>query len=161
MEQIRDVIGKHISRYWLIWSVSLILFLFVVLLMTGNNIESKSLDNVGWKWYSELLSAALGAAIVTTVTFLLLNGQAKKESLVEQKKKVFENRLKAYESFLDLLRDVVVKNKITSEDEKRLQFGIATIGMHANSGELYQLSKSLKGIILKIISGLSKQLIVG
>lgn len=152
MGQIRDVIVKHISRYWLIWSVSLILFLFVVLLMTGNNIENKSIDNTGWKWYSELISAALGAAIVTTVTFLLLNGQAKKESLVEQKKKVFENRLKAYESFLELLRDVVVRNKITSEDEKRLQFSIATIGMHANSGELYKLSKNLKGIILKIKS---------
>lgn len=152
MKRTIEVFVKHLSKYWLIWSVSLILCLFVVLLMTGNTIESKGIDTTGWKWYSELLSAALGAAIVTTVTFLLLNGQAKKESLVEQKKKVFENRLKAYEAFLELLRDVVVKNNITGEDEKRLQYSIATIGMHANTEELYKLSKNLKGITLKIKS---------
>lgn len=150
MKQIKDIIVKHISEYWLIWSMIVILLLFVVLLMTGDNIDPKSIDNTGWKWYSEFISAVLGAAIVTTVTFLLLNGQAKKENSVEQKKKVFENRLKAYESFLNLLSVVVVRNEVTDEDEKRLQFSVATIGMHSSSEELYILSKNLKGIILKI-----------
>lgn len=150
MKQIKNNIVKHISDYWLIWSMIVILLLFVVLLMIGDNIDQKSIDNTGWKWYSEFISAILGAAIVTTVTFLLLKGQAKKENSVEQKKKVFENRLKAYESFLNLLSEVVVRNEVTNEDEKRLQFSIATIGMHASSKELYELSKNLKAIILKI-----------
>lgn len=150
MKQIKNIIVKQISEYWLIWSMIVILSLFVVLLMTGDNIDKKSIDSTGWKWYSEFISAVLGAAIVTTVTFLLLNGQAKKENSVEQKKKVFENRLKAYESFLNLLSEVVVRNVVTNEDEKRLQFSVATIGMHASSKELYELSKNLKAIILKI-----------
>jgi len=120
-----------------------ILILFIILLWIGGRLSN-------WIWSNEYFSAFLGAVVVTIITSLLIGWQAKKESDVDQKKKVFENRLKAYETFLDLLCEVVVKTKVTQEDEKRIQFSIATIGMHASSEELYKLSKKLKGIILKI-----------
>lgn len=135
---------KLLNKYWLYFILLLAIFILLVeLLYLGNYLKN-------WEWNKELISALLGAAIVTAITSLLLNGQAKKDSEVDQKKKVFENRVKAYESFLDILRGVVVKNKVTQEDEKLLQFGVATIGMHANSQEMLRLSVDLKRIIQKI-----------
>ena len=142
-------VKKHLRQYWLFWLLALVIFLlFVLLLKTGDTYNSE-----GWKWYSEVISASLGAAIVTTITYLLLKGQAKTESDVDQKKRVFENRLKAYEDFLTTLCDVVVRNVVTATDEKHLQFSIATIGMHANSRDMYLLAKNLKSIVLKIKTG--------
>ena len=78
-----------------------------------------------WEWSPEVISALLGAAVVTAITYVLLKGQANSESDVEQKKRVFDSRIKAYESFLEILREVIVKDEVTPEDEKRLQFGVA------------------------------------
>lgn len=63
------------------------------------------------KWYAQVIGALLGAAIVATITYALLKGQARNESDVDKRKRVFDNHVKAYESFLDNLRDVVVRTK--------------------------------------------------
>lgn len=138
MNQIRIELSKNV-----IIAILAIIFLLIFLLLIG------SVQNE-WKWGIESLSALLGAAIVTAITCILLNWQSKKESDVDKKKKVFDNRVKAYESFLDSLCKVVVKNEVTIEDERMLQFGVATIGIHATSERMFQLSKDLKRIVQKI-----------
>lgn len=143
MKRNRSLI-KQLNNYWLyIILIFAIAILLIDLLYLGR-------QQTNWEWNKELISALLGAAIVTAITSLLLNGQAKKDSEVDQKRKVFESRVNAYESFLEILRNVVVKSKVTQEDEKLLQFGVATIGMHADSQEMFRLSENLKRIIRKI-----------
>lgn len=136
------LIRIELSRNVLIAVLS-ILFLLVFLLLIA------SVQNE-WIWGKELFSALLGAAIVTAITCILLNWQSKKESDVDKRKRVFDSRVKAYEAFLENLRHVVIKNEVTPEDEKRLQFGVATIGMHATSERMFRLSKDLKRIVQKI-----------
>lgn len=131
------------SKFWIAITIISIPILLLCLIIMGGR-------HGGWTWSNEVFSALLGAVIVTAITSLLIGWQAKKESNVEQKKKVFENRVNAYASFLDILGKVVVSNFVTSEDEKRLQFAVATIGLHANSEEMFLLSKNLKRIIRKI-----------
>lgn len=122
-----------------------IVALLIILICVGH-LEAKEKEF----WPDEILSALLGAAIVAAITILLMKGQANSESEVEQKKKVFENRLTAYEFFLNTLKKVVVNNKVDDRSEKLLQFGIATIGMHSDSKDMLIVSKNLKCILQKI-----------
>lgn len=145
MKQIKKYI-RYIGKNWafyLILGLAIIDFI-IMLLRLGVN------QDIKWLWRNEIISALLGAAIVAAITWLLLKGQAKNQSRVDQEKKVFENRLNAYESFLKILNDVVVRNVVAPEDEKRLQFSIAEIGIHATSREMFLLSKNIKRIVRKI-----------
>lgn len=121
----------------------IILCLFLVLIYDGDQ-QQKGF------WPHEVISALLGAATVAVITLLLLKSQERSNNLVEQKKKVFENRLKVYESFLRTLRRVVVENKVDEQSEKILQFEIAIIGMHTESKDMLIVSKNLKAILQKI-----------
>ncbi len=144
MQETMKYFFTTIKRYWLFFVLCIIIIvLLIILIYAGELIERGG-------WPREVLSALLGAATVAVITFLLLKGQANNESMVEQSKKVFENRLKAYESFLATLQNVVVNNAVDEKSEKLLQFGIATIGMHADSKDLLAVSKNLKYILLKI-----------
>lgn len=145
MKQVFIKIGLLAKSYWLFILLCVIVFVLLqILLYSGENIKDT------WSSPHEVISALLGAATVAVITYLLLKGQANNESAVEQKKKVFENRLKAYESFMTTLRKVVVSNQVDERSEKLLQFGIANIGMHANSEDMLIVSKNLKFILQKI-----------
>lgn len=144
MNNLYKRLKKWFFQYWgFLISVSIIVILLLILIYAGNMVKK-------WEWSPEVISALLSAAVVSAITYVLLKGQANSESDVEQKKRAFESRIKAYESFLEILREVVVKDKVTIEDEKRLQFGVAVIGIHTSSNEMLRLSKDLKKIVQKI-----------
>lgn len=140
-KKIRSIIAKNSG--FLIWCFFLVGLLIVLILIVG-------LQEDKLKWYAQVIGALLGAAIVATITYALLKGQAKTESDADQKKKVFENRMQAYEDFLANLREVVIRNEVSDEEEKRLQFGVALIGMHTTSDRMLRISKDLKKIVQKI-----------
>lgn len=133
---------KEITAY--IYLTLLIIILIICLLYIGE------LQGADWKSSMQLLSAFLGSAVVATITFILLKGQTKSQNTVQQNTRIFENKLQAYESFLNDLQYVVVKNDVTTDDEKMLQFAVAAISMHTDSKELLRISQCLKEIIQKI-----------
>lgn len=143
---------KVIKRYKGFLFLFFIILGLLLLLLYDGDLQNTSQDSsaVKWIWNHEVLSALLGAATVATITYVLLKGQESNENAVEQKKRVFENKLKSYESFLTTLEEVVISSNVTPENEKRLQFGVAKIGMHSKSKDMLIISKSLKGIIRKI-----------
>lgn len=138
---ILDKIRNWNSQYILLAIV--ITLSFAILIYDGDKLFR-------WAWSHEFLNALMGAAVVTLITFSLIKGQANTDSRVDQKRKVFDNQIKAYEIFLETLREVVIKNEISFEDEKRLQYGVAIIGMHVTSDKMLRLSKDLKKIGLKL-----------
>ena len=144
MKGLVDTFLTFLKNSWLFFILGSIILLLLLILIYGGTLQN------GWVWNREIISALLGAATVAGITYLLLKGQASSESAVEQNKKVFENRLKAYESFLNTLQEVVVNNCVDVRSEKLLQFSIATIGMHTNSEDMLTISKNLKFIIQKI-----------
>lgn len=141
------------KRYWEYIILSLlVILLLLVLLHDGDNLN-QILDNSNqglWVWNKEVISALLGAAVVATITFLLLKGQANNQNTVEQNKIIFEHKLGVYNDFLSILEEVVASNNVSEENEKKLQFGVATIGMHTQPDDMLTISKNLKHIILKI-----------
>lgn len=142
---------KVIKRYkGFIILFFIVLVLLLLLLYNGHLQNTENSSDGKWIWYHEVLSALLGAATVATITYVLLKGQESNENAVEQKKRVFENKLKSYESFLTTLERVVISSNVTPENEKRLQFGVAKIGMHSDTKDMLIISNSLKGIIRKI-----------
>ena len=133
-----------VRKYWPFFFLCLIiLILLLILLFAGEQIQKGT-------WPHLFISALLGTATVAGITYLLLKGQARNENEVQQNKKVFENRLFAYESFLTTLKNVVINNAVDEKSEKLLQFGVATIGMHTDSKDMLKLSKNLKYILQKI-----------
>lgn len=133
-----------VKKYWPFFFLCLvILILLFILLFAGEQIQKGT-------WPHLFISALLGTATVAVITYLLLKGQARNENEVQQNKKVFENRLNAYESFLSTLKNVVINNAVDEKSEKLLQFGVATIGMHTDSTDMLKLSKNLKYILQKI-----------
>ena len=135
---------SFIKNYWLFFFICFIVLLLLLILIYGGTLQN------GWAWNREIISALLGAATVAGITYLLLKGQTSSESTVERNKMVFENRLNAYESFLNTLEGVVVNNRVDETSEKQLQFSIAAIGMHTDSVDMLTISKNLKFIIQRI-----------
>ena len=141
------IVNKFFSftkNYWLFFFICSIILLLLLILIYGGTLQN------GWAWNREIISALLGAATVAGITYLLLKGQTSSENTVEQNKIIFENRLNAYESFLNTLEGVVVNNRVDETSEKQLQFSIAAIGMHTDSVDMLTISKNLKFIIQKI-----------
>lgn len=149
---IKESIKKWVKHYWGFLFLAAFVLLLLLLLVYDGDLQNKvpNSDNDRWVWNHEVLSALLGAATVATITFVLLKGQASNQTQVEQNKRVFDNKLNAYEHFLKTLEEVVISSKITPEMEKRLQFSVAVIGLHADSEDMLTISKNLKGIVRKI-----------
>jgi len=152
MNRLYISIAKLLKNNWLfLFLILFVLGLLIILLRVGSLQNHLDLnDSAHWIWNKEVISALLGAGVVATITFALLKGQANTQSQIEQNKRVFQKKLEVYERFLSMLEDIIIKKEVSEEDERKLQFGVTTIGMHTSSDDMLVISKSLKHIIEKI-----------
>ena len=102
---------------------------------------------------SQILSALAGAVVAAIITLFLLMGQTASEEKKERNSKIFEEKLRIYQEFLQKLCDVVKDQKITPEEEIELQFQVSYIAMHTSSNSINNISEQVKDIVEKIKRG--------
>ena len=133
----------------------------------------------GYEPYQQLIAAMLSVAATGVITALLLYFQrrqqeqlnkeqrafqeeltTKQQKFEEEQKdkekerlqetKVFEERLRIYQEFLEKLCDVVKDQKITPEEEIELQFQVAYITMHTSTKAINTISQQVSDIVVRI-----------
>ena len=133
----------------------------------------------GFEPYQQLIAAMLSVAATGVITALLLYFQRRQQEQLnkeqrafqeelttkqqkfeaEQKEKekerlqetkVFEERLRIYQDFLEKLCNVVKDQKITPEEEIELQFQVAYITMHTSTKAINIISQQVSDIIVRI-----------
>lgn len=131
----------------------------------------------GYEPYQQLIAAMLSVAATGVITALLLYFQRRQQEQLNkeqrafqeelttkqqkfeaeqkdkekeriQETKVFEERLRIYQNFLEKLCDVVKDQKITPEEEIELQFQISYIAMHTQTSSIKVVSDNIKEIVL-------------
>lgn len=102
---------------------------------------------------AQILSALAGAVVTSMITLFLLLGQTANEEKKERSAKIFEEKLRIYNEFLQKLCNVVSDMKITKSEEIELEFQVAQIAMHTTAESINTISAQVKNIIVGIKEG--------
>ena len=77
----------------------------------------------------QFLSAILGAAITILITFILLRSQDKSELSRTAKSKIYEEKLRIYQEYLQTLCNAIEDRQLSDDEKIRLQFQTSYITM--------------------------------
>ena len=96
-------------------------------------------------WY-EMFAAVLGVIITAVITMILLRGQTNNDVERERDAKVFEEKLRIYQDFLQKLQDVIKDHTLSDEEKTLLQFQASYVAMHCEPECIQKVSESVKQI---------------
>ena len=94
-----------------------------------------------------IVSAFLGAGATAWVTNTLLKNQQSAEEEKEKNVKVYEEKLRIYQNYLQRLCDAVKDHQLSDEEKIKLQFLTAYTAMHSEDAHIYKISKSTSEIL--------------
>lgn len=97
-------------------------------------------------WY-EMFAAILGVIISAVITMILLKGQTETDAEREKTAKVFEEKLKIYQEYIDSLHEVVKDRRITGLEKVQMEFRTAAVAMHCRPENIRGVSESVKDIL--------------
>lgn len=96
---------------------------------------------------AQIFSALAGAVVTAIITMFLLLGQTSNEEKKERNAKIFEEKLRIYNEFLQKLCQVVSDMEISKEEEIILEFQVAQIAMHTSTDSINTISEQINTII--------------
>ena len=99
---------------------------------------------------AQILSALAGAVVTAIITMFRLLGQTSNEEKKERNAKIFEEKLRIYNEFLQNLCQVVKDMEISKEEEIMLEFQVAQIAMHTSTESINKISEQVSAIITGI-----------
>ena len=99
---------------------------------------------------AQILSALAGAVVTAIITMFLLLGQTSNEEKKERNAKIFEEKLRIYNEFLQNLCQVVRDMEISKDEEIMLEFQVAQIAMHTSTESINKISEQVSAIITGI-----------
>ena len=94
-----------------------------------------------------IMAAILGVVITATITQVLLQGQTQKEGTLKRDSKVFEEKLKIYQNFLNTLYKAVEDGELTEKEKMELQFQTSLVAMHCDPKHIKTLSSAVNGVV--------------
>ena len=97
-------------------------------------------------WY-EMLAAVIGVIITAIITMILLRGQSNNDVERERASKVFEEKLRIYQEYLQTLYDVIQDGGLSDKEKLKLEFQTSYIAMHCSSKYIADVSVAVKNII--------------
>ena len=105
---------------------------------------------------AQILSALAGAVVTAMITLFLLLGQTANEEKRDKNAKIFEEKLRIYNEFLQKLCSVVSDMSIDKKEEIELEFQVAQIAMHTSAQSINKISEQVSTIIRGIKNGENK-----
>ena len=96
-------------------------------------------------WY-EMFAAIIGVIITAIITMMLLIGQTDSDEKREKKGKVFEEKLRIYQEYLNTLYDVIKDGRNTNEEKLKLAFKTSSVAMHCAPERVSKISERVKRI---------------
>lgn len=96
-------------------------------------------------WY-EMFAAIIGVIITAIITMMLLVGQTDSDERREKKGKVFEEKLRIYQEYLETLYNVIKAGRNTNDEKLKLAFKTSSVAMHCAPERVENISKSVKRV---------------
>ena len=111
--------------------------------------------------WQQMVGAMLSVAATIAITGILLAYQSKQQGDLdkqqrafelknEKQTKIFEEKLKIYQDFLDSLYTVLKDGNVTPEEALKLKFKISAIALHTNSNGIVEISEQIENIFQRI-----------
>lgn len=97
-------------------------------------------------WY-EMFAAIIGVFIMAIITMILLRGQTDNDLERERGAKIFEEKLRIYQDFLQSLCNIIKDRNLSDEETILLEFQTSYVAMHCNPKYIAAVSNAVKGII--------------
>ncbi len=94
-----------------------------------------------------IMAAILGVVITATITQVLLQGQTQKEGALKRSSKIFEEKLKIYQNFLNSLYKAVKDGKLTDSEKMELQFQTSLVAMHCKPENIITVSEAVRRVV--------------
>lgn len=94
-----------------------------------------------------IMAAILGVVITATITQVLLQGQTQKEGTLKRSSKIFEEKLKIYQNFLNCLYKAVKDGKLTDSEKMELQFQTSLVAMHCKPKNIISVSEAVRRVV--------------
>ena len=94
-----------------------------------------------------IMAAILGVVITATITQVLLQGQTQKEGTLKRSSKIFEEKLKIYQNFLNSLYKAVKDGKLTDSEKMELQFQTSLVAMHCKPENIITVSEAVRRVV--------------
>ena len=144
MSTIKQTLANHKNTVIISATVALIViacaFAVYLRLYTGKEL-----------WY-EMFAAIIGVIITAIITMMLLVGQTDSDEKREKKGKVFEEKLRIYQEYLDTLYDVLKDGNNTASEKLRLAFSTSKVAMHCPPERIEHISECVKDIFKHLIN---------
>ena len=97
-------------------------------------------------WY-EMFAAVLGVVITAIITMILLRGQSNNDVERERASKVFEEKLRIYQEYLQTLYEVIQDGGLSDQEKLKLEFQTSYVAMHCSPKYIADVSVAVKNII--------------
>lgn len=127
------------NNAWLAWSIVLTILACVI------SIALRLFSSADLPF--QTFAAILGVIITAIITQILLIGQTKSDITRDKDAKIFEEKLKIYQDYLNTLCDVVSDHKVSDKEKMVLQFKTSYIAMHTSADHINRISKAIADII--------------
>lgn len=105
-----------------------------------------------------MFAAVLGVIITAIITMILLRGQSDNDVERERASKVFEEKLRIYQEYLQTLYDVIKDGSLSDEEKMQLEFQTSYVAMHCSPCYIASVSTAVKKIIEYTCSEESKEI---
>ena len=138
MNRVKKILTEHKNAVIMAATIALIVvacsFAVYLRLYTGKEL-----------WY-EMFAAIIGVIITAIITMMLLVGQTDSDERREKKGKVFEEKLRIYQEYLETLYNVIKAGQNTNDEKLKLAFKTSSVAMHCAPERVENISKSVERV---------------
>ena len=123
--------------------IYLLLFLILSLaILVINYINNSNTPEI----VDDINSGVIGVILTTFITLLLLSNQSENEENLTRKSVVYEEKLKAFNVFINTFGQCLEDGKLTLEDTRKIIHSLSLLRIHISQGNFVKLENSISTI---------------
>jgi hypothetical protein len=132
------------KKYKLIWSYLLVLISINITILVNNNINRHENDLP--KIIQDINAGVVGAILTTIITLLLLNNQNETQENQLKNSVIYEEKLKLFNNFLNVLNKSMEDGNLTSAEMKNIIFNYSVIRIHISKESAHEIETIIQSI---------------
>ena len=98
------------------------------------------------KIVQDINSGVIGAILTTIITLILLSNQSEREEKVTKNSVVYEEKLKIYNNFLDIIGKALEDGKLSADEIQKIIHGFSTLRIHLSAENSIKIEEAVRSI---------------
>lgn len=130
---------KKYKKYWFYLLLALSISITVLII---NDINDKLIPKI----VQDINSGVIGAILTTIITLILLSNQSESQDKINKNSVVYEEKLKIFNSFLDILGKSLEDGKLSNIERLKILYSFSTLRIHITNESSLELERALSSI---------------